>query len=68
MILHEDDHLLAVVKPAGIPTANAPSGVESIYTLARRTRPFVGVVSRIDAPVSGVVVLAKTSAAAADLA
>jgi len=68
VILHEDDHLLAVVKPAGIPTANAPSGVESIYTLARRTRPFVGVVSRIDAPVSGVVVLAKTSAAAADLA
>jgi 23S rRNA pseudouridine1911/1915/1917 synthase len=68
VILHEDDHLLACVKPAGIPTANAPRGETSLYTLARRGRSFIGVVSRIDAPVSGVVVFAKTSAAAADLA
>jgi 23S rRNA pseudouridine1911/1915/1917 synthase len=68
VILHEDDHLLVCVKPAGIPTANAPRGETSLYTLARRTRPFIGVVSRIDAPVSGVVVFAKTSPAAADLA
>ena len=52
VILHEDDHLLVCVKPAGIPTANAPRGETSLYTLARGTRPFIGVVSRIDAPVS----------------
>jgi 23S rRNA pseudouridine1911/1915/1917 synthase len=68
VIAHEDDLLLACVKPAGIPTANAPRGETSLYTLARETRPFVGVVSRIDAPVSGIVVFAKTSRAAADLA
>lgn len=68
VILHEDDHLLVCVKPAGIPTANALPGETSLYTLARGTRPFIGVVSRIDAPVSGVVVFGKTSAAAADLA
>ena len=68
VILHEDDHLLGCVKPAGIPTANAPRGETSLYTLARGTRSFIGVVSRIDAPVSGVVVFGKTSASAADLA
>ena len=67
-ILFEDDHVLALVKPMGIPTANAPAGEMSLYSLARETRPFVGVVSRIDAPVSGVVVFAKTSSAAASLA
>lgn len=66
-VLHEDDHLLAVVKPAGIPTAHAPAGSASLYTLAREARPFVGVVSRLDVPVSGVVLFAKTPAAAAEL-
>lgn len=61
VILHEDDHLLVCVKPAGIPTANALPGETSLYTLARGTRPFIGVVSRIDAPVSGVVVFGKTA-------
>ena len=66
-ILLEDDHLLALVKPAGLATANAARGVESLYTIVKRRHPFVGIVSRLDLPVSGVVVLAKTPAAAADL-
>jgi 23S rRNA pseudouridine1911/1915/1917 synthase len=69
--LFEDDALVALVKPPGLPTANAEPGQESIYTLLKRRWPpgaFIGVVSRLDAPVSGVVVLAKTSAAAASLA
>ena len=57
-----------MVKPAGIPTAHAAAGGDSLYARARATRPFVGVVSRLDLPVSGVVVFAKTSAAAAALA
>jgi 23S rRNA pseudouridine1911/1915/1917 synthase len=67
----EDDALIAVVKPAGLPTANAPREKESLYTLlADRLGPsaFVGIVSRLDAPVSGLVVVAKTPAAAASLA
>lgn len=70
-ILFEDEHLLGVVKPAGLPTANAPRGAESVFTRLQDRGPvggFLGIVSRLDAPVSGVVVVAKTSAAAADLA
>jgi 23S rRNA pseudouridine1911/1915/1917 synthase len=66
----EDDHLIAVVKPAGLPTANAARGMPSVYTILQESRPagaFLGVVSRLDAPVSGVLVMAKTSGAAADL-
>jgi 23S rRNA pseudouridine1911/1915/1917 synthase len=77
-IIHEDDAIIAVAKAAGIATANVPAGEESVFTLVRtlladrdrgrREPPFLGVVSRLDRPVSGVVVFAKTSAAAADLA
>lgn len=59
---------MAVVKPPGIPTAHAPRGETSVYSLLRVSRPFVGVVSRLDEPVSGVVVFGKTAAAAASLA
>ena len=77
-IIHENDAVIAVAKPAGLATANVPAGEESVFTLVRglvaaRSRsvgasPFLGVVSRLDRPVSGVVVFAKTPAAAADLA
>lgn len=70
-VIFEDDQLIGLVKPAGLPTANAPRGAASVYAwLRRRQGPtaFVGIVSRLDAPVSGVLVVAKTSAAAADLA
>ena len=69
-ILHEDAHIIVVVKPAGLPTANAARGQRSLFTLLAAARPrgdFLGVVSRLDAPVSGVVVLANTRLAAADL-
>ena len=77
-VIHEDEAIVAVAKPAGIATANVPAGEESVFTLVRglladRVRgrsvpPFLGVVSRLDRPVSGVVLFAKTQAAAADLA
>jgi 23S rRNA pseudouridine1911/1915/1917 synthase len=69
-ILFEDDQLIVLAKPAGLPTANAPRGTESVFTLLQNRRPrgaFLGVVSRLDAPVSGVLIFAKTRAAAADL-
>lgn len=70
-VVFADDALVGVLKPAGLPTANAQPGQESVYTLLQRTWPagaFIGIVSRLDAPVSGIVVVAKTPAAAADLA
>jgi len=66
----EDDHLIAIVKPAGLATANAARGTPSVFTILQRARPagaFLGVVSRLDAPVSGVLVMAKTRSAAAEL-
>jgi 23S rRNA pseudouridine1911/1915/1917 synthase len=72
-VLYEDNHLLVVVKPPGIPTQGAPGKTDSVVTLARRYlqqkyrkpgKAYLGVVSRLDAPVSGVVVLARTSKAA----
>jgi len=69
--LFEDDALIVLAKPAGTPTANAPRGTESMFTLVQQALPrgaFLGVVSRLDAPVSGVLVFAKTRPAAASLA
>jgi 23S rRNA pseudouridine1911/1915/1917 synthase len=75
-VLYEDNHLLAVVKPAGLPTMGTPGDRPTLLTLAkeyvkRRYRKpgnvYLGVVSRLDAPVTGAVLLARTSKAAARL-
>jgi 23S rRNA pseudouridine1911/1915/1917 synthase len=73
-ILYEDNHLLVVNKPAGLPTQGVVEGATSVVTAAKAylkqkyRKPgnvFLGVVSRLDASVSGVLVLARTSKAAA---
>ncbi|MDY0310964.1 MAG: RNA pseudouridine synthase [Desulfobacterales bacterium] len=75
-ILYADNHLLAVNKPAGLPCQPDASGdptlVEAVQTYLKEKyqKPgnvFVGLVHRLDRPVAGVVVLARTSKAAARL-
>lgn len=75
-ILYEDNHLLAVNKPPGLPTQGAIPGRPSLVSEAKNylrqkyQKPgnvYLGVVSKLDAPVSGVVVFARTSKAAARL-
>lgn len=72
-ILYEDNHLLALAKPAGLPTMGVAPQLPSLLTLAKQylkqryRKPgnvYLGVVSRLDAPVTGVVLLARTSKAA----
>ena len=72
-VLHCDNHLLAVYKPAGLPIVPDESGDESLFDIARDWiekefnkpgRAFLGVVHRLDRPVSGVVLFARTSKAA----
>jgi 23S rRNA pseudouridine1911/1915/1917 synthase len=72
-VLFEDNHLLAVAKPAGLVTMGGPAGEPSLLAMAKRYvkvryhKPgnvYLGVVSRLDAPVTGVVLLARTSKAA----
>ena len=75
-ILHADNHLLVVQKPAGLPCVPDESGDESLLEQAKGwvkreyQKPgavFLGVVHRLDRPVSGVVLFARTSKAAARL-
>lgn len=75
-ILYEDNHLIVVNKPAGWVTQGALPGVPSLYDAVcdylkeKYHKPgnvYLGVVSRLDAPVSGVICFARTSKAAARL-
>lgn len=75
-VLFEDNHCLAVLKPARLLTAGDETGDESLFELAkaylktRYNKPgnvFLGLVHRLDRPVSGVILLARTSKAAARL-
>jgi 23S rRNA pseudouridine1911/1915/1917 synthase len=75
-VLYEDNHLLALNKPAGIPTQGAEAERTSLLSLAKGYikgkyhKPgnvYLGTVSRLDAAVSGVIVFARTSKAAARL-
>ncbi len=71
-ILHEDNHLIAVYKPAGWLVQGDSTGDTPIseyvkqYIKIRYDKPgdvFLGTIHRIDRPVSGVVVFARTSKA-----
>ncbi len=75
-ILFEDNHCLAVDKPAGMLAQGDATGDLSVVDLVREDlrvryqKPgnvFVGLIHRLDRPVSGVVLLARTSKAAARL-
>jgi 23S rRNA pseudouridine1911/1915/1917 synthase len=75
-VLYEDNHVIAVVKPPGIPSQEDESGAADMLTLIkadlkeRHNKPgnvFLGLVHRLDRPVGGVMVFAKTSKAASRL-
>ncbi|MHC4403359.1 MAG: RluA family pseudouridine synthase [Planctomycetota bacterium] len=72
-VVYEDNHLLAVIKPAGLATMGLPDGRPTLlsaakqYVAERHDKPgnvYLGVVSRLDTPVTGVVLFARTSKAA----
>jgi len=75
-VLYEDNHLLVVNKPAMLPTMGVQSPRASLLSIAKDyvrqkyNKPgnvYLGIVSRLDAPVTGVVLLARTSKAASRL-
>ncbi len=75
-ILFEDDALLVVAKPAGIAT-QAPPGIESLESRIKQylvhaggsaADVYLGIPHRLDRPVSGVMVFAKTHRVARNLA
>ena len=75
-ILFEDNHCIAVVKPAGVLVQGDESGDHSLmddvkeYLKEKYNKPgavFLGLVHRLDRPVSGIVLFAKTSKGASRL-
>lgn len=75
-VLHSDNHLLVVVKPAGMPAVPDETGDTSLWDVAKRwvqrefAKPgdvFLGIVHRLDRPVSGVMVFARTTKGASRL-
>lgn len=72
-VLYEDEEIIVCRKPSGIPVQTksfTQKDMESIlknYRLDKGEPPYIGVVHRLDQPVEGVMVFAKTKEAAADL-
>jgi 23S rRNA pseudouridine1911/1915/1917 synthase len=76
-ILYEDNHCLAVAKPAGLLTQGVPAGIPTLeaqvkaYLKERYHKPgnvYLGIPHRLDRPVSGVVLFARNTKAARRLA
>src|SRR4051812_30958387 len=76
-ILYEDNHCIAIAKPPGAVSAHFQGDEETLdrtvkaYLKEKHNKPgnvFLGVVHRLDRPVSGVLLFARTSKAAARLA
>src|SRR6266705_346225 len=76
-ILYEDNHCIAVAKPSGMTCAHYQGEDETLDRLVKQylrdkyQKPgnvFLGIVHRLDKPVSGVMLFARTSKGAARLA
>lgn len=74
-VLYEDNHIIAVMKPAGIPVQKGGKGqsldlMVKDYLKTKYKKPgnvFLGIVHRLDQPVSGIILFAKTSKGASRL-
>ena len=75
-IIYEDNHLLVVEKPVNIPVQEDKSKDTDMITILKKYRiehenkkgdAFIGLVHRLDRPVGGIMVFAKTSKAASRL-
>jgi 23S rRNA pseudouridine1911/1915/1917 synthase len=75
-VLYEDNHLIAVKKPAGVLTQGDDTGDENLmnevkkYLKEKYQKPgnvFLGLLHRLDRPVAGIILFAKTSKGASRL-
>ena len=73
-ILHEDEHVIVCYKPAGIATQTAKMGSQDMESLLKnylykkeKKMPYLAVIHRLDQPVEGILVFAKTPFAAKEL-
>ena len=75
-ILFEDEHIIVCIKPAGIATQSSRIGTPDMVSLLKnhiaansghKKPPYLAVIHRLDQPVTGLLVFAKTPAAAKEL-
>ena len=75
-VIYEDNHIIVVEKPVNIPSQGDKTGDEDMLTIIKTylkekyNKPgnvYLGLVHRLDRPVGGVMVFAKTSKAASRL-
>lgn len=75
-VLYEDNHIIAVIKPSGVLSQGDSTGKRSIFDEVKKylkeeyKKPgnvFLGLVHRLDRPVSGIILFAKTSKGASRL-
>lgn len=75
-ILYEDNHLVVVVKPINVPSQQDDSNDLDLLTMIKKYikekyhKPgnvYIGLIHRLDRPVSGIMVFARTSKAASRL-
>ena len=75
-VIYEDNHLLVVEKPVNIPVQGDSSNDEDLLTMLKQylkekyDKPgevYLGLVHRLDRPVGGIMVFARTSKAASRL-
>jgi 23S rRNA pseudouridine1911/1915/1917 synthase len=76
-LLFEDNHCLAVCKPAPLLTQGVPAGIPTLESMVKQYlktkyhkagNVYLGIPHRLDRPVSGVVLFARNSKAASRLA
>ena len=75
-VIYEDNHIIVVEKPVNIPSQGDKTGDIDMLTIIKEyikekyNKPgnvYLGLIHRLDRPVGGVMVFAKTSKAAARL-
>lgn len=75
-ILYEDEYMLACVKPCGVPSQADKSNDEDMISILKNyiyensdadEEPYLAVIHRLDRPVGGVMIFAKTPEVAAKL-
>ena len=71
-IIHEDSQIIVALKPPGMPSQSDPSGDEDLLSLLlihlkkeypKAQNPYLGLIHRLDRPVGGLMVFAKTKEA-----
>ncbi len=75
-ILYEDQDIIVCAKPAGVPTQSSRVGTPDMVSILKnhiyqnsekKQQPYLAVIHRLDQPVEGLLVFAKTPAAAREL-